>query len=105
MRTMRTYIENRLEETERAREARLRSLAARRGLGLLKTRRQAYDCGTYLIRDLKTNCVVFHKHPSDFGLDLDDVEKYLNSSKAVRKAIKRVLTLQAKAVQLGFDNV
>ncbi len=65
--------------SEKVRENRLRRLAVRRGLLLMKTRRRdprAYDFGGFKLVDFNNNVVAGSK-PMDFSLDLDGVEKFL----------------------------
>jgi hypothetical protein len=70
-----------LDTAEKVREARLRRAAARQGYALAKTRRRdpnAWDYGTYMITDLRTNAVVAGTEvigrPS---WTLDDIEGWL----------------------------
>ena len=72
---------------ERTREARLRRAAERQGLILQRSRRRdprALEYGTYQLVDSSTNAVVLADWDAQrgFGLDLDDVEKYLKGGDA-----------------------
>jgi hypothetical protein len=63
------------------REARLRRLAARNDLQLVKSRcrtPEAYEYGGYMLVDPFINAVVFGAYPLAFCLDLNDVEAWLN---------------------------
>ena len=64
---------------EQAREARLRQRAARQGLILprsrLRGRTHGRDYGGYMIIDANLNMVL---GGASFGLDLDDVERWLS---------------------------
>lgn len=68
----------------KARENKLRRMAARQDLVLVKSRRRdpnALGFGTYMLTDLSNNVV--HADPAlgqGYGLDLDDVENYLKRS-------------------------
>ena len=70
------------EDSNNARAARLRRAAARQGLQWDKSRRRdpnAYDYNTYRIVDAETSFVVLTGGSGqDYGLDLDDVEEYLD---------------------------
>jgi hypothetical protein len=64
---------------EKVREARLRRLANKQGLGLAKSRKRVGDLdvndwGGYMVFDRSNNSVECGQR---FDLDLDDVEKYL----------------------------
>jgi hypothetical protein len=55
-------------------------MAERQRLALHKSRRRdprAYDYGRYMIVDPYNNTIVAGGSPLAYGLDLDDVEKYL----------------------------
>lgn len=63
-------------------ENKVRRMAARQGLRLMKSRRRdpnAWDYGTYMLVDLPTNIVVFADWSvgQGFGLDLDEVATFL----------------------------
>jgi hypothetical protein len=64
---------------EKIRENRLRRMAARQGLQLIKSRRRdprAIDYGQYWIADARSNFL--HKGPYNDGFaDLDQVEQFL----------------------------
>ena len=65
----------------KVRENRLRRMAARQGLSLVKSRRRdprAINFGTYMLVDISTNAVVAGDHERGYGLTLDDVEKWLS---------------------------
>jgi hypothetical protein len=62
---------------EKARENRVRRMAARRGLMLQKSRRRdprAWDYGSYWLVDAERNTLAF---PDEHGGSLDDMERYL----------------------------
>jgi hypothetical protein len=62
---------------EKVRENRLRRMADRQGLRLVKSRRRdprALDYGTYVLVDANHNIVVSGEH-----MDLDDVERVLTT--------------------------
>jgi hypothetical protein len=62
------------------RENRLRRMAKRQGLAVVKSRRRdprALGYGGYMIVDARTNSAVVGAHPHEFSLDLDEVEAYL----------------------------
>jgi hypothetical protein len=66
------------------RENRLRRMADRQGLRLEKSRRrdpQALTFGTYRLVDLFTRALVLGDVNHSYGLDLDEVEKYLTGDK------------------------
>jgi hypothetical protein len=68
-------------DADKARENRLRRMAARQGLHLTKSRArdpQTPDFGTYMLTDLATNFLVASKLPNGYGLSLDDVERALH---------------------------
>jgi hypothetical protein len=68
-------------DADKARENRLRRIAARQGLHLTKSRArdpQTPDFGTYMLTDLATNFLVASKLPNGYGLSLDDVERALH---------------------------
>jgi hypothetical protein len=70
---------------EKVRENRLRRAAERQGLALMKSRRRdprAYDFGTYMLVDPRTNTVVAHGGQSGYGMSLEDVEDQLLGAKA-----------------------
>lgn len=71
-----------VEQNDKVRENRLRRAAERQGLRLLKSRRRdprAIEYGTYMLVDADTNGVAWSgDHENGYGLDLDDVEDYLN---------------------------
>jgi hypothetical protein len=67
-------------ETDKARENRLRRVVARQGLHLTKSRArapQAPDFGTYMLTDPATNLPVASGQ-NGYGLSLDDVERALH---------------------------
>jgi hypothetical protein len=66
--------------TSDVRENRLRRMAKRQGLMVVKSRRRdprAIDYGGYMILDARTNLVVAGGSPQAFSLDLDEVEDHL----------------------------
>jgi hypothetical protein len=64
-------------QTVAARESRLRRLARRQGLMMLKSRRAA-DAGLYALVDISTNCIAFGSGPIGFDAELADIEAYLS---------------------------
>jgi hypothetical protein len=68
-------------DADKARENRLRRVAARQGLNLMKSRArdpQAPDYGTYMLTDPATNFLVTSGLQTGYGLSLDDVERALH---------------------------
>lgn len=59
---------------DRRRERRLRGMANRQGLALMKSRRD----GTFMVIDPNLNTIVAGDTNNGYGMDLDDVEEYLN---------------------------
>jgi hypothetical protein len=71
-------------------ETRLRRKADRRGLQLMKSRRRdpaATGYGTYMLVDSKTRKVVASGLPEGYGLDLDDVKRYLIGPGSQRRVL------------------
>jgi hypothetical protein len=69
-----------MDAEEEVRENRLRRMAERQGLRLIKARRRdprAYDYGTYGLLDAYTNNVVACGRPEPYGMSRDEIEKYL----------------------------
>ncbi|CCH77137.1 conserved hypothetical protein [Nostocoides japonicum T1-X7] len=67
-------------DPDKIRENRLRRMADRQGLRLVKSRRRdprALDYGTYMLTDPCTNTVVAWGLQSGYGLSLDEVEARL----------------------------
>lgn len=65
---------------EKIRENRLRRMAARQGLQIVKSRRRdarAIDFGGYMLVDPQTSAVVAGASPIAYNLSIDDVEDYL----------------------------
>jgi hypothetical protein len=70
-----------VRDAEKARENRLRRVAASQGLQLTKSRArdpQAPDFGTYMLTDPATNFSVTSGLQTGYGLSLDDVERALH---------------------------
>jgi hypothetical protein len=71
--------------SEKVREDRLRRVANRRGLRLLKSRRrdpQAVDHGRYILVDATTNVVVYGVWNNNWAeATLDQIEEYLSAGK------------------------
>lgn len=92
----------RMDATEKVREARLRRLAQRQGIKLVRSRRrdpQAADFGRYALVDPETNRAIAGEQSS--AMTLDDVEAWLSSARpesvevAVeegRRVVKRSIT-------------
>jgi hypothetical protein len=65
---------------EKVMENRLRRIAERRGLQLLKSRRRdvnAIDYGGFMLVDGSTNSAVLGAGPYAYSADLDDVRRFL----------------------------
>ena len=70
-----------MTDNDKVRENRLRRMAERQGLQLVKSRRRdprATDYGGYMIVDPFANVVVAGGAPCAFSLDMDAVEARLN---------------------------
>lgn len=68
----------------KVRENRLRRMAERQGLQVLKSRRRdprASDYGTYMLVDPRSNAVVASGAQSGYGLTVDDLEAALTDPK------------------------
>lgn len=66
--------------TPTARERRVRRLAVRRGLSLLKAQKptpKVREHGGYMLRDDETGTIVFGNLAYDFSADLDEIEAFL----------------------------
>lgn len=66
--------------SDKVRENRLRRMAERQGLQLLKSRRRdqrAIDFGGFMLIDPATNSVVMGADPIAFSATVDDVERWL----------------------------
>lgn len=86
---------------EKVRENRLRRMADRQGFALTKSRRRdprAADFGRYFIADARTNLLL----TPEFGLDLDDVERWLTEG-ATRGDLAEHFRNQAKWRQGMYD--
>lgn len=71
-----------MSENQKVRENRLRRMADRQGLRLLKSRRRdphAIDHGCYALTDVATSGAVFGFGSFGYEADLEDIEKYLTS--------------------------
>jgi hypothetical protein len=70
--------------SEKAKENRLRRMADRQGLRLLKARsrdRRAIDFGRYALADLGTNAIVFGvSRIGRFSASMGEIEDYLTSN-------------------------
>lgn len=69
-----------MTDNEKVRENRLRRMAERQGLQLVKSRRRdpnAVDFGKFMLVDIATNSVAFGGGSFGPESDLDDIEKYL----------------------------
>lgn len=65
---------------EKVRENRLRRMAARQGLQLIKSRRRdprAIDYGGYMLIEAHNNTIVLGATPTPYCANVDDVEKFL----------------------------
>jgi hypothetical protein len=71
-----------ITERNKVRENRLRRMAKRQGLQLMKSRRRdpcALGYGGYMLVDAATNSVVAGEVDSRRALDLDEVEEWLTT--------------------------
>lgn len=77
------------DRAEKIRENRLRRMAARQGLRLVKSRRRdprAFDYGRYMLLDEQTNGVVAGTEViGQPSWDLDDVEERLNAPRGAER--------------------
>lgn len=67
---------------DKAREARVRRLANRFGLQLVRSRSRTAemaDFGCYAVVDPYSNTLVFGEGPAGYGASLDDAEEWLRS--------------------------
>jgi hypothetical protein len=72
-------------KNEKTRENRLRRLAARQGLGIMKSRSRtpaSLEYGGYMIINHYRDLVVVGGYPHSFAMDLDDIEEYLVTAEA-----------------------
>ena len=72
-----------VETAEKVRENRLRRMAKRQRLALVKSRRRdprAWDYGTYGLIDPSRNTLVADAGQSGYGLDLDEIEAWLTGA-------------------------
>jgi len=66
--------------TEKVLENRLRRMAERQGMQLIKSRRRdpkAIDFGGYMLVDIATNAAVIGGSPYAYSASLEDVERHL----------------------------
>jgi hypothetical protein len=71
--------------SEKTRENRLRRLAARQGLEIMKSRSrtpESLEYGGYMIINRYRDSVVLGAYPHSFAMSLDDVEEYLVTAEA-----------------------
>lgn len=69
-----------MDQSDKVRENRLRRMADRQGLRLVKSRRRderAVDFGGYMLVDVQTGGAVCGFGPFGYAADLDDIEAYL----------------------------
>lgn len=74
-----------MDAASKARENRLRAVALRQGLRLMKNTRRdprAIDYGGWMITDARDYRIVFGGSPEPFNATLDEVEAYLSSDAA-----------------------
>ena len=72
---------NGTEDHDKVKENRLRRMAKRRGLALMKSRRRdprAYDYGGFMLIEPNRNIVIFGANPNAFSADLNDIEAFLD---------------------------
>jgi hypothetical protein len=68
------------DASEKVKENRLRRMAERQGLRLVKSRRRdphAIDFGKYALVSAETNGIVFGSGSFGYDADLEDIERYL----------------------------
>jgi hypothetical protein len=68
------------KDSTAALERRVRRVAVRRGLHILKAQKpdaRVLQHGGYMLRDVETAKIVFGDQPYAFAADLDDIEAYL----------------------------
>jgi hypothetical protein len=68
------------KDSTAALERRVRRLAVRRGLHILKAQKpdaKVRQHGGYMLRDVESARIVFGNQPYDFCADLDEIEAYL----------------------------
>ena len=73
-----------MDAAEKIRENRVRRMASRQGLALLKSRRRdtrAWDFGTYMLVDVNSNAVVAGGQ-NGYGLSLEQIEEHLSGEKS-----------------------
>lgn len=81
------------QQSIKVRENRLRHTAERQGLKLLKSRsRDQYSLtfGTYMLTDITSGLIAIQGNNTaqqGYGLDLDDIEKYLTTPHAERGSL------------------
>jgi hypothetical protein len=66
--------------TPTALERRVRRLAVRRGLSLLRSQKptpKVREHGGYMLRDDETGAIVFGNRSYDFNADIDEIEAFL----------------------------
>ena len=71
-------------QAEKIRENRLRRMAERQGLQLMKSRRRdprAIDYGTYMLTNPSTNTLALWGNPDGYGLTLDEIEAALTAER------------------------
>lgn len=71
-----------MTENEKVRENRLRRMAGRQGMRLVKSRRRdpnALDFGCFALVDHQTNGINFGAGPFGYDASLNDIETYLLS--------------------------
>lgn len=71
--------------TPTALERRVRRVAVRRGMSLLKAQKpspKVLDHGGYMLRDDETGAIVFGNRSYDFSADLDEIEAFLAGGEA-----------------------
>lgn len=68
------------KDSSAALERRVRRIAVRHGLHILKAQKpdaRVRQHGGYMLRDVETARIVFGDHPYAFCADFDEIEKYL----------------------------
>lgn len=93
-----------VEPSAKTRESRLRRMAERQGLALQKSRRRdprASGYGTYQLVDVHRNTLVAGDPAAGYGLDLDDVERWLTSTDLTVGLVSAILAGVTPVVEAG----
>lgn len=94
---------------EKVQENRVRRLAARQGLQLLKSRRRdplAIDFGGYMLTDAASNAVVAGGAPLPYSMSLDDAEAWVTrEARPLPPGLARFLRELRRRVQLAEERI